>query len=693
MKKQMKLSTKLILGYSLVLALTIVISVASFIGLTMATDGFIEYRGLAREANEEGRVQANIYKTRLNTLNYLNDSKQKYIDQYQEDKETMNDVIDDAENVINDTERLKKIEEIRTHFADYDKAFERIQYLYKERDDLVYNILDVEGLNMRQNLTEIMKTAHDDEDATAAYYAGRIQEHVILGRLYVIKYLDTNETADYDRAYNEFTSSNILGLIDTLESNLENRNRIALFKDFKTSRLNYIDAMSKLVNIITERNDLLNKELIINGEDISTKIEDMKLAVKTKQDKVGPELQQNNQNVIIIIIIVAVVSILIAVLIALIIIRSVNKTLGGDPAFLASIAEKISRGILTFESLYDDKKKIGLFGDMVFMAESLEKKSKTIEQIANGNLTVDIELASKEDEVGNSLIRMVDTLNNIIKQVNVSIEQVNQGAGQVSESSQNLSHGASEQASSLEEITASLNEISAQIQTNTDGAVQAHDLAKNALDNTEKGNKQMAQLVEAMSQVNNSANEIKNIVKIIDDIAFQTNLLALNADIEAARVGKYGKGFAVVANSVRNLASKSQKSVQETTGMVEEAIKNIQRGNELVEVTSKQLEEIKTSSDDVARISNEVSESSQEQAQGIEQISTALSQVEDVVQSNSANAEENAAASEELSGQASNLRELISFFKVDKSSNLLEDNSTSNNKDGEKKELAPYNED
>jgi len=191
-----------------------------------------------------------------------------------------------------------------------------------------------------------------------------------------------------------------------------------------------------------------------------------------------------------------------------------------------------------------------------------------------------------------------------------------------------------------------------------------------------------------MENINKSANEIKNVVRIIDDIAFQTNLLALNADIEAARVGKYGRGFAVVASSVRSLASKSQKSVKETTEMVNLAIKNIEKGTQLVELTSKQLEEIRKGSNDVASISNSVSESSQEQTKGIEQISTALSQVEDVVQSNSANAEENAAASEELSSQAQRLRELISYFKVKKDNQLTAQNNKYINSK-EKKELVP----
>ncbi len=122
--------------------------------------------------------------------------------------------------------------------------------------------------------------------------------------------------------------------------------------------------------------------------------------------------------------------------------------------------------------------------------------------------------------------------------------------------------------------------------------------------------------------------------------------------------------------------------------MVEQALKNIEKGTQLVELTSTQFEEIKKGANNVAIISNNVSKSNQEQTRGIEQISSALNQVENIVQSNSASAEENAAASEELSAQAKRLRELISYFRV-REENLLNTRSQKYINSNEKKELTP----
>lgn len=671
MKKQMKLSTKLMLSFGAILLLSVIIAISAFIGLNTASEGFKEYRRLAIETNTAGRIQANMLQARIDVKNFLETGEEKFADKYKVDEQQMTAFVKEIkalefdENDEDDIQRLNDINTVETKIKDYDTAFKRVQVLYEERDDLVYNNLDVNGFNMREDLTEIMKSAYEDEDATAAYFAGRIQEHVLLGRLYMVKYLDTNDLEDVNRAKKELNGNDIKSLITTLDSELVNPRRRRLFNDFKNHKALYLDNIDKIIEVITERNNIIETQLDVIGPDVAGIIEDVKLNVKKEQDELGPQLQSSNAATIIIVISIAVGSILIAIIIMIILLRSVNKTLGGDPGYIASIAKTVSEGVLTIDTR-NNKKHVGLLSDMIFMADTLEKKSNMIEKISKGDLSVEVVLASKDDEIGNSLVRMVNALNNIVNQIKSAVTQVSEGADQIADSSQSLSQGSSQQASALEEITSSINEMASQVQANTENAVRLSELANIAKDNAQQGGQQMDNLVDAMNEISQSTNDIKNIVKVIDDIAFQTNLLALNADIEAARVGKYGKGFAVVANSVRNLATKSQKSVKETTEKVEQAIGKIEKGVEVVESTAAQLNDIMKSSIEVTNIAEEVSVSSQEQAQGIEQISTGLNQIEDVVQSNSASAEENAAASEELSSQGARLIELVSYFKIDK---------------------------
>jgi methyl-accepting chemotaxis protein len=289
-----------------------------------------------------------------------------------------------------------------------------------------------------------------------------------------------------------------------------------------------------------------------------------------------------------------------------------------------------------------------------------------LKRMAEGDLTPTMtgDYKGDFDVLKTALNDTLAAINDLLGQVTMAVDQVTSGSQQVSQASQSLSQGATEQASSLEEITSSITEIAGQTKQNTENAVQMNGLAKTARDDAEQGNLQMKDLVSAMTDINSSAEEIRKIVKAIDDISFQINLLALNANVEAARAGKYGKGFAVVAEEVRNLAVRSAGSVQETTKMVDEAISNIGKGNGLVAVTAKQLQSIVGGAAQVATIAEEVATAGKEQAQGLDQISTGLNQIDQVTQANTASAEESASAAEELSSQSQQLKAMLAKFKL-----------------------------
>jgi methyl-accepting chemotaxis protein len=296
-----------------------------------------------------------------------------------------------------------------------------------------------------------------------------------------------------------------------------------------------------------------------------------------------------------------------------------------------------------------------------------------LKRLADGDLTLRMtgDYKGDFDILKTALNDSLEAFNDTLRQVNIAVDQVAEGSLQVSQASQSLSQGATEQAASLEEITSSVTEIAGQTKLNTENAGQVNTLANTAKSNAEQGNAQMQNLVVAMGDINKSAEEIKKIVKAIDDIAFQINLLALNANVEAARAGKYGKGFAVVAEEVRNLAVRSANSVKDTTRMVEEAITAIGRGNSLCDLTAKQLGEIVQGAGQVATLAEEVATASKEQAQGLEQITTGLNQIDQVTQANTAASEESASASEELSSQSQQVKNMLSRFKLKEAESRL----------------------
>ena len=297
-----------------------------------------------------------------------------------------------------------------------------------------------------------------------------------------------------------------------------------------------------------------------------------------------------------------------------------------------------------------------------------------LEAIAQGDLTNDMNGSFKGDSkrLQEALNATISSMNEILSQVMSTVEEVNRGAVQVSDASTSLSQGATEQAASLEEITSSMSEIGGQTRLNAENANVAKTLTEESRDSAEKGNSEMDNLNKAMSEISESSMNISKIIKVIDEIAFQTNLLALNAAVEAARAGRHGKGFAVVAEEVRNLAARSATAAKETAELIEGSIKVVENGSMLASRTSEVLKEISNSSVKSADIVGEIATLSNEQAQAISQINEGLTQIDKVTQTNTASAEQSASASEELSGQANNLKGMISKFRL-KTSDYLSD--------------------
>lgn len=318
------------------------------------------------------------------------------------------------------------------------------------------------------------------------------------------------------------------------------------------------------------------------------------------------------------------------------------------------------------------------FGELLVvyqkLLESSKEQAKLAAAVANGDLTVDIDLRSQNDKLGMALELMVEKNNNALTSIRDSAYQVMTSSNQVASASEALAQGSTEQASAIEEITSSITDIAEKTRVNATQANEASDLMHSAIDYVKKGNEQMEDMMSAMSDINKSSESISKIIKVIDDIAFQTNILALNAAVEAARAGDAGKGFAVVAEEVRNLAAKSASAAAETAELIEDSIAKVDIGSRIADDTAKALATITEGVSQSETIVNDIAEASNYQATAVAQINQAINQVSQVVQTNSATSEECAAASEHLSEQAVHMQQMISIYKLGDNNSVYSDN-------------------
>lgn len=361
------------------------------------------------------------------------------------------------------------------------------------------------------------------------------------------------------------------------------------------------------------------------------------------------------------------VALVVIVVLVIYIVRSITT-----PVYEIELATKqLSEGDLSAVVTYESKDELGSLADsvrklIINLRGYISNISGILKMMADGDLTTTVDMEYKKDfsPIKDSLENILESMNITLLQINQSSQQVAAGSHQVAAASQALSQGATEQAGSIEELVAAITEITGQVNNNAVSAQKASEMVVETAVEIEKGNQQMMQLVEAMNNITRASNQIRNIIKTIDDIAFQTNILSLNAAVEAARAGNAGKGFAVVADEVRNLAAKSATAAKDTTQLIENALTAIESGTSMVTQTEQSLEAIEKKAELVAKFVNDIADASKLQAAELSQTNSGIEQISSVVQDNSATAEESAASSEELSGLAESLRTLIEQFKL-----------------------------
>lgn len=368
-----------------------------------------------------------------------------------------------------------------------------------------------------------------------------------------------------------------------------------------------------------------------------------------------------------------IVSVIIAIAATGLIIMMVMKIIINPIKEANALADDMSQGYLTRPSsnftFANDE-----IGDFVRNLEATRSElnkyigdiNQVLSQMSTGDFTVNpgVEYIGDFKDIRNSFQGIKLALYDIVGKIHQSASDVKDGVSQINEASQVLADGTTTQAASIEELSASINQIADKVQTSTQNAEEASKISIMSTEKITDQNKEVESMLEAMEEIKHKSDQIQNIIKAIDDIAFQTNILALNAAIEAARAGEAGKGFAVVADEVRNLAAKSADSAAQTGELITSTIAAVNKGTEIANSTANTMKEVTELTDKTNQYITKISEAAVDQSESISQIKSGIDQISNVVQQNSATAEETAASCVTLNDQAGILEEQINRLKV-----------------------------
>ncbi|MEP9344941.1 methyl-accepting chemotaxis protein [Enterobacter roggenkampii] len=302
-----------------------------------------------------------------------------------------------------------------------------------------------------------------------------------------------------------------------------------------------------------------------------------------------------------------------------------------------------------------------------YLVTPINTVKKSIEEVTAGNLGVSI------PEFGNNCAgRLIPGINSLsgniatlVREIRASSQTAMTLSDQLSTRSAQLSVKTEQQSASLVQTAASMEQMAASTKNNADNTRLASEQANMATLQARKGGELMGQVANNMQSITECAQQMTEIISLIDGIAFQTNILALNAAVEAARAGDHGKGFSVVAEEVRNLAHRSAEAAKNIKALIEVTSSNVTQGATVVSQAEKNMHEIVTGSGNVSRLMDEISASTSEQEKGISQITLALSELERVTQSNVAMAEELNGSSDVLRNQVIELQASTRNFRLD----------------------------
>lgn len=290
--KNLSIMLKLALGFGAVILLLSISGGTAYYDLSENLESFTEYRGLARDTNLMGRVQANLLMVRMNVKDFLITDSEKDRKEYGKYMELTKGFMSEAKKEIQNPERAELVAEADKLLVNYNTQFQEVENLQVKRNAEV-EILNSVGPVIEKKLTEIMRSAFEDEDISAAYHAGLTLRNLLLARLYAMKFLKTNDSADAERVNAEFVKFN--KQLSVLDREVQNPGRRQLLQEVHVNEDRYIAAFGETVKYINARNAIVRDKLDKWGPVIAGNLEGAKLSVKKDQDILGPKVQAQNE--------------------------------------------------------------------------------------------------------------------------------------------------------------------------------------------------------------------------------------------------------------------------------------------------------------------------------------------------------------------------------------------------------------
>jgi methyl-accepting chemotaxis protein len=660
MLNDMTIRTKLIMAFSVLIALMIVIFSIAFMRFREMNARMSEITNVtSHKVLLIGQIKHDITaisRDQKNMIATVDDEKMIEIGRVI-DKEikAINENISKLES-LSDGETLSLVKSLKEIMEDYFRVHANIQRIAiqnteikaeeiadnESRDAFQKAMATLNKIGAEVSSKEVVKNLLELKEAVSEMNS--IERDMIIAKSTDDLNKHAQQAADAEKVIEETGAS--------LERALTGEGK-SLFEKFQTQYASYFTFHLQVRNLARTNSGGKAEEIsVTQGEAIDDQADNVigKIyeIINAQLVKDQSDTEAMYDNVVRTMIIVIMLAIGLGILVATWLLKDVMNSLN----MATGAIKKIAAGDFSADVKTDKRDEIGaMLKELQFMIEKLRSSVEVAKLVSKGDLTIDFAIMkNKGGDLDHALEEMVNNLREIASAIYNGAENVSAASQQVASASQQMSQGAQEQASASEEVSSSMEQMVANIQQNTDNSRETEKIANKAAKDIQISSNAVAETVEAITT-------IAERIAIIEEIASKTDLLALNAAVEAARAGEHGKGFAVVAAEVRKLAERSQKAASEITEISSKTVKAAEESKLLLMNTLPDINK-------TAELVQEIAAASVEQNSGADQVNGAIQQLSQVTQGNASSAEEMSSNAEELNSQAEELKAAVSYFKL-----------------------------
>ncbi len=658
----MRLRTKVMSGFVVILALLAALGTVSVIGIRNADESFNRYETIATNTLKMAKIDRDVVQLRRTAYIYSDTGETAIATQFDTQAAAVRKAFSELAAAIIIPERRAQIEATAKTVDEYIAGFARLRELRTSRDKLVAETLNPAGGKAREEITSVIRSAMADRDFDAAALAGVAQEALMQIRLNANRFLAEPNA--------RLVETNVQWQKDFEKATAELLQRL----QNPARRQNVQSAQSLMKAYDTAFADVATQSFAVQrqvGETMARLAEGAAAAVARIDTSMGAslvEIDHQTTDLMKTIIQTTFGLSVGALVVGLVIAWFLGGGIAGPVVSMTEAMKKLAGGDKTVEIPAQGRTdEIGqmagtvqVFKDNMIEAERLrneqeeaKRRAEVEKKAAMNGMADDFESSVK------GIVQMVSSasteLQSTAQSMSATAEETSRQAGAVAAASEQASTNVQTVASAAEELSSSIAEISRQV-------AESAKISGQAVSDAERTNQQVNALAEA-------AQRIGDVVKLINGIAGQTNLLALNATIEAARAGEAGKGFAVVASEVKSLANQTAKATDEISAQVTsiqgatadsvEAIKSITgtigRINEIAAAIASAVEEQGAATQEIAR-------NVQQAAAGTNEVSSNITGVTKAATDTGAAAGQVLSASGELSRQSEALGEKVDAF-------------------------------